>query len=97
MVDVTHGSDAVVLRVGTDEQGSHPINVEITDELAPEGEGVERHFRAVEFLSNGWLRCIDPSYDSTEDDVQSVDYFPPLRVIGVFSVEGADTDDGGAA
>lgn len=54
----------------------------------------ERSYVRVELLESGWIRAIGPTdaiagdEEPIEDDgTASVDYFPPERINGIFSVE----------
>jgi hypothetical protein len=84
-------TEAVIRRT----EGDDWLNVEIDDLTCRAESGVsnplpkEKRYGAVEFLSNGWVRCIRP--DTIEDadkyEDESVDYYPPQRINGVFTVE----------
>lgn len=49
----------------------------------------EKPYEKIEFLSNGWIRCMATSEE--DDDKRMYDYYPPQRVNGVFLVEDEDS------
>lgn len=50
----------------------------------------ETKYERIDFLSNGWLKCID-EVGSDEPGIDPiVDYYPPHIICGVHSVEHVD-------
>jgi len=52
----------------------------------------QREYKRVDFLDNGWVRCVKPR--KREDGNRAVDYYPPQNVSEITSVEPpADAGD----
>jgi hypothetical protein len=52
----------------------------------------QREYRRVDFLENGWVRCVKPR--KRDDGNRAVDYYPPQNVSEISSVEPpADSGD----
>lgn len=71
------------------------VTVEVIDKVAqaesetPEIEyPQEKFYESVELLDNGWIKCVADS-DNREPELEgeSVDYFPPHLINGVFAVD----------
>ena len=45
----------------------------------------QREYDRVDFLENGWVRCVKPR--KREDGNRTVDYYPPQNVSEISSVE----------
>jgi hypothetical protein len=78
----------------------HGATVEVTDRVqraetpdehpyAPDS----KHYERVDFLSNGWVRCISDDGRDEDSDQAEVDYYPPQLVNGVWTLEEVENID----
>lgn len=77
----------------------HVDRIDLADQALEESESPyprEEKYDVVEILSNGWIRCVgdqdvtQPEDEGADFDDKDVQYFPPERISGVYTVEDSE-------